>query len=533
MRHHQKHDRREETGSSACYSCCNSGALRAFYEQGAQAFLSRRHLILGMGTAAVGSWALTRRASAAESTPASQPAITPAKELIVQPVLTYALHERKKQRSWRPWGGLMNVSDVDAEAKRIDKELRQLVTSSGLAIKLLPVAKVSRPEEATQAKKTACDVMLIYASGGWRQTLEALIDPQRPTLFFLRHRSGPISLWYEILHPHLFRKATDQYGQPGVDVQDVVVDEYADLQWRLRALLALRRTLGKRIVAIGGPGGWGEGRKLAPQISREKWKLDIRDFSYDELGKRITKIKQDKPAVAQAVREAAEYLRDPHVQLHAERKAVENAFLLCRLFKDILAEQSASAITINGCMSIIIPMAETTACLPLSLLNDEGYLAFCESDFVVIPSGMLMHHIMGTPVFLNDPTWPHHGIVTLAHCTAPRKMNGKTFEPVQMHTHFESDYGAAPKVEMTKGQKVTMVVPDFGARKWVGCTGDVIENPFHAICRSQIDVAIDGNWEKLLEDMQGFHWMLVYGDCRREVGYAIKHLGIEWEDVSA
>ena len=136
-------------------------------------------------------------------------------------------------------------------------------------------------------------------------------------------------------------------------------------------------------------------------------------------------------------------------------------------------------------------------------------------------------------MFLNDPTWPHHGIVTLAHCTAPRKMNGKTYEPVKIHTHFESDYGAAPKVEMTKGQKVTMVVPDFAARRWVGCTGKVVENPFHAICRSQIDVAIDGDSQKLLEDMRGFHWMLVYGDCRREVGYAIKHLGIEWEDVSA
>ncbi|MCK7524027.1 MAG: hypothetical protein MZV64_43570 [Ignavibacteriales bacterium] len=29
-------------------------------------------------------------------------------------------------------------------------------------------------------------------------------------------------------------------------------------------------------------------------------------------------------------------------------------------------------------------------------------------------------------MFLNDPTYPHDGIITLAHCTAPRKMDGRT-----------------------------------------------------------------------------------------------------------
>ena len=189
--------------------------------------------------------------------------------------------------------------------------------------------------------------------------------------------------------------------------------------------------------------------------------------------------------------------------------------------------------TIQHCMGTIMPISETTACLPLSLLNDNGYLAFCESDFVVIPSGILMHHITGLPVFLNDPTWPHHGVVTIAHCTAPRKLNGKTEEPVEIHTHFESDYGAAPKVEMAKGQITTNVVPDFECRKWVGALGTVEANPFHDICRSQTDIAIKGNWQKLLEEMRGFHWMTCYTDCMKETGYAIKHLGIDWVDCSA
>ena len=107
----------------------------------------------------------------------------------------------------------------------------------------------------------------------------------------------------------------------------------------------------------------------------------------------------------------------------------------------------------------------------MSLLNDEGYLAFCESDFVVIPSGILLHYISGKPVFLNDPTYPHDGVVTLAHCTAPRKMDGARLSAARILTHFESDYGAAPKVEMKIGQICTNLVPDFDCKKWVGFDG--------------------------------------------------------------
>lgn len=44
----------------------------------------------------------------------------------------------------------------------------------------------------------------------------------------------------------------------------------------------------------------------------------------------------------------------------------------------------AAAFTIRNCMSTIILMSKTTACLTLSLLNDEGRIAFCESDLVSI-----------------------------------------------------------------------------------------------------------------------------------------------------
>jgi L-fucose isomerase-like protein len=183
-------------------------------------------------------------------------------------------------------------------------------------------------------------------------------------------------------------------------------------------------------------------------------------------------------------------------------------------------------------MGTIMKVSETTACLPLSILNDDGYMAFCESDYYVIPSGILLNKISGKPVFLNDPTYPHHGIVTIAHCTAPRKLNGERAEPVKILTHFESDYGASPKVEMAKGQVITNLIPDFHSKKWVGFRGEVIGNPFMATCRSQTDVHINGNMELMLEEMGGFHWMTSYGDYLKETGYALRKVGARLVNVS-
>ncbi len=107
-------------------------------------------------------------------------------------------------------------------------------------------------------------------------------------------------------------------------------------------------------------------------------------------------------------------------------------------------------------------------------------------------------------------------------------MDGLEAEPARILTHFESDYGTAPKVEMRKGQKITNIVPDFGARRWTGFVGEIADNPFLPICRSQIEVATKCDTERLLEEMRGFHWMTSYGDHLREMAYAAKKAGVAW-----
>jgi hypothetical protein len=182
-------------------------------------------------------------------------------------------------------------------------------------------------------------------------------------------------------------------------------------------------------------------------------------------------------------------------------------------------------------MGTIMPIAETSACLTLSVLNDAGFLAFCESDFVVIPAGILAANISGRPMFLQDPCYPANHLIVGAHCTAPRKMDGKTLDPARILTHYESDYGAAPKVEMQKGIKVTNLIPDFAAERMACFVGEIADVPFLPICRSQIVIRYSCRDRLLAERMCGYHWITLYGDYLREIEYALQRTKIQFESL--
>ncbi|MBA3974412.1 MAG: sugar isomerase [Candidatus Solibacter sp.] len=453
------------------------------------------------------------------------------KALVVQPVLIYQIYKRREQTSWRPWGGLFTETEVNEEKQRIGRELAAMARTAGFPMEILPLKTVASLSEARTQGQGRHDVLLMYPATGPSQWLDALAAGQNWTVVFVRHRSGPVYEYYEIISPRFLRKTVDEWGEAKISTADVVVDSMAEVAVRMRALSAVKNTMGRKVVCIGGASGWGRGGRQSPQLAKDIWKMELPEVTYDGLKARLIMARGDAALNRTAKLQAADYLKQKDVKLETTRESVENAFVLRGVFRNIMAEHLTDSITVNHCMGAIMPISGTTACMTLSLLNDEGALAFCESDFAVIPSGILLNAISRIPVFLNDPTYPHDQIITLAHCTAPRKMDGKHAEPVRILTHFESDYGAAPKVEMKTGQKLTNIIPDFNARRWVGFTGEVEGNPFLPICRSQIDVGFRCSTEKMAVEMRGFHWMTGYGEWSRELAYALRKAGIEWVNL--
>jgi hypothetical protein len=443
----------------------------------------------------------------------------------VQPVLMYRVPQRREQTSWKSWGGVQTHEAATEEATRIAGELADVAKRADFALEILPVVRVTSEEEVALAQNADADVTILYPATGSGNMLRGCIRDGH-TIVFVRHRSGPAYYWYEALSTRYLQPTTasDEGIDRPLSVNDVVVDEPDELLWRLRALHAVDSFLGARIVALGGP--MGKYAPEAPDVARERYGLDIVDFTYEQLESRIQDAMSDSGRMALAERWADTFLAMPGTTLATDRGFVVRAFVLYGLFKDIMREHDASLFTIQQCMSTIMPMSQTTACLTLGLLNDEGLVAFCESDFVVIPAGILLNCIAGKPVFMHNSTFPHKGIVTCAHCASPRRMDGDRYEPLLVTTHYESEYGAAPKVEFPVGQEVTFIDPEYATNRWLSMTGTIEDNPFLEICRSQQDVRIHGDWKKLINEVRDSHWMMCYGNYLKEVAYAAPRIGI-------
>jgi hypothetical protein len=467
-----------------------------------------------------------------------QPPRVTGRPLRVQPILAHAVMSPREKTSWRSWSEIINEPAAAQEMQRINGELKALSARADFPLEILPVVKVTTPEQAVNAQQGAFDVVLLYAASNAAlfQPCSAA-DPRRDTVVFVRHKSGPTYYGYECLgvrHVQIpalewsRQNSADHHG--GVTLDDVVVDDYDEVLWRMRALYGLNNFLGQRVVALGGPGGkWDS---AAPDVARQRYKFDIIEVSYDDLAARLAAVAADAPLQQQCAAWTDRCLGLPGTRLETDKAFVQRAFALYVVFRQWLREHQAPAITINQCMGTILSVSNTTACMPLSWLNDEGFLAFCESDFVVVPPGILLHYISGKPVVMHNSTFPHKAMVTCAHCTAPRRMNGKRYEPVRIMTHYESDFGAAPKVEMPVGQLLCAISPEYTTGRWVGIKGIVRDNPCFAICRTQQDVEIQGDWRRLIREARDSHWMMVYGDYLREIGYALRKIGLTWDNIS-
>jgi uncharacterized protein (DUF779 family) len=444
-----------------------------------------------------------------------------ASDLVIQPVLMHDMPRRREGRSWRNWGGVHTEEAAKQEMDHINQELKQLCGSAEFGMQSLGAVKVTNPQQVSVLKDTKADAIIIYAAGAWMNTFDALFELGKPVIVFIRQSSGPYYLWHEIVHNRYLRNHTDHINHPTMDVNDVVVDDTNELLWRLCSLYGLKNTLGRRIICIGGPGGWSCPK--APDLARERFQLDMVTVPIPELNAMIKAGRKDGVLMDWCEQKAATYLKPKDVTLVATKEAVTEAFLLRRLFGDLMTKHDACAITTNNCMG---SYAGIMPCLTLGLVNDSGQMAYCESDFVVIPSGILMHFISGKPTYLCNPTYPHNGHMLFAHCAAPRRMDGKNLEPVEIVTHFESDHGAASHVLFSMGQLVTVIKPDFEARNWLTFTGTVIGTPELPTCRAQIELKLNADTKDVLENMRGFHCMLAYGDYRKDVEYAAKKVGI-------
>ena len=179
--------------------------------------------------------------------------------------------------------------------------------------------------------------------------------------------------------------------------------------------------------------------------------------------------------------------------------------------KKICQEERLDAMTIR-CFDIV-KACNTTSCLALAKLNDEGIVAGCEGDMQTLMTMLLAKKLLNEPAFMANPSILTDKTSMFAHCTVPLSMCYKT----NMRTHFESGIGVAVQGDLP--------LTDYTIMKWGGRKLDkffvteakAIKNEYsNHFCRTQITFDINLK-PYLLNHPIGNHHVIIKGRHEAEI----------------
>jgi L-fucose isomerase-like protein len=249
---------------------------------------------------------------------------------------------------------------------------------------------------------------------------------------------------------------------------------------------------------------------------QQHYGIEVVDIDLQRLIEGIKAIPQaEADKIVQDIVNRAKAIREPS---NNDILEAAKAYLA---IKEICKEEHLDALTIR-CFDIV-KACNTTSCLALALLNDEGIVAGCEGDMQTLMSMYLAKRLCGEAAFMANPSQLTDSSSMLAHCTIPLMMCDETI----VRTHFESGIGVA-----IQG---LLPLTDYTLFKWGGPQLDryfvteakAIETPYsNHFCRTQI--TLDVNLKPyLLQHSIGNHHVIIRGRHAETIRKFMQAHGVE------
>jgi L-fucose isomerase-like protein len=199
-----------------------------------------------------------------------------------------------------------------------------------------------------------------------------------------------------------------------------------------------------------------------------------------------------------------------------------NASKIYSILKDCVDKENLDALTVE-CFPLV-RQKSVTACLALSLFNDQQIPAGCEGDLVSIVGMMFAKEVSGSIPWMANVAKISKEATLFAHCTIGKNL----LSDYKVTTHFETGLGTAIQ-GMYRYNDITVFRFNSELNKAFITTGNVLDRPQYATaCRTQIEVKLPAKAvESLKENPLGNHHLILQGDQTEKLQLACALLGIE------
>jgi L-fucose isomerase-like protein len=197
---------------------------------------------------------------------------------------------------------------------------------------------------------------------------------------------------------------------------------------------AQRSLFGKRIGVIGTPSSWLVASNVDYLLAKRRWGIEYVDIPLERIYEQFQQITDEQVgASCAAVASQALACRE------GTPEDLIKSMRLYRAIKKVCQEENLEALTLS-CFKLI-EQIDTTGCVALSLLNDDGIIAGCEGDLQSIFTLLAVKALTGKDGFMANPSMINSRTneLILAHCTVGLKQT----ERYIIRNHFETEKGIA------------------------------------------------------------------------------------------
>lgn len=279
---------------------------------------------------------------------------------------------------------------------------------------------------------------------------------------------------------------------------------------------------GERIGLIGRPSDWLIASTYPVEFYKERFDIDVIYVPIEEAIENFKHIDEEKAANL-----AGKLLSNAQNVFDVDLVETKKAFKFYLSLKEIVEKYRLNHVSVR-CFDIIKPL-DTTGCIALSALNDEGVIAGCEGDLPSTISMILLKKISHKTPFMANVSGIEEKdsrlFVTFAHCTI-----GLTIvKNYNLRTHFETDKGVGIQGFFEHGPVTVVRVGGKNLDEGFVMAGEEIGVEFSASrCRTQLRVELPYNAKDyFLREPLGNHHIIVRGNYKNKVIEAFHLLDIK------
>lgn len=385
--------------------------------------------------------------------------------------------------------------DVSIIEKRLETELSYFKNISNVKIEISFINSVDNCTHFLANSADSNSTILLIASGGTEEYAKTLIEVnEHPFLIVSNSKNNSLAASLEISAFFRNNKLVKLFYYENMDEFISGIENFSLVN---NAIEAINNS---SFGVIGEPSDWLLTSKQIKSCGSFKTKLV--EININEVSKKVGTISTSN---------TTSKIENDYQHKCVHSSEIDNSSKVYDALKDIASTNGVDAITVR-CFDLL--KHKYTACMALSILNDENIVSSCEGDIFALFTMFVANKLTNKPVWMANPSSVNkeENTLILAHCTVPSKMLSN-FDESQLTTHMESGLSVAIQGPLKK-QDVTILRIGGNFDKILFSTGKIIDTDMRNpnLCRTQVQIKLNVNAQDWLNNSLGNHQILVYGN---------------------